>query len=282
VARSMVVLLAAAVLGGCGPGAATAPETLSELAGFLFAHMMDDDPAELDAGVENLVIWLDANGDQTVEGYNVLELDPATIEAVTPNRDSELGSVGGASVGAEIFHDVDPIARALVLDEQEDIFEQYLVHERTYASDPACFMARDPDCLTLTTDNYVESKFAGIVNVTTKSRAQFRFVDLADGGTTFLHRTWLTEPTSAGELATIHDQLYFGITIPWEGHAFRLGTTWMNADILSGIVTEEAAMKEMINAMGKEAFTIDAYLLENTEQKGDIDVSFGASSSARP
>lgn len=245
----------------CKKAPPEAPTELSELAGFLFERMWDEeeDSDDLYLGVDNLIQWLGNNEASTAEGYAVLDLDESVIESVNPNRNSDLGSVGGASVSAQIFHPVKPIARALVVDEQEDIFDAYKEHERTYFGDPLEFMDHTLD--RITTDNNVESKFAGILTTKTKSRAQFRWVELESGEYAFLHRTWLTAPAEVSpNLAEVEEQLYFGITVPWEGHALRLGTTWIAAEIVGGVVDEDGAMNIMINSMRTEAETLDVYL----------------------
>lgn len=260
--RSLMTLLPVLVATtACRKAPPEAPTELSELAGFLFERMWDpaDDSADLELGVQNLVDWLGQYSDETAEGYTVRDLDESVIQSVNPNRESGLGPVGGASVSGEIDHNVKPIARALVVDEQEEIFDNYKAHERVYYDDAEDFMSKELD--RLTTDNDVETKIAGIITIYTKSRAQFRWVQLEDGSDVFLHRTWITRPaTSSPDILTVNEQLYFGITIPWEGHALRLGTTWAEAEITGGIIGEDGALQLMVDNMAKEAEILDEYL----------------------
>jgi len=255
--------LGALALGTAGcKRAPEAPKELSRLAGFLFEHMMDEDDGELVAGVDNLHVWLKKNHEETFEGYKVTDLKESVVNSVDPGRDHDLSNLGGASVGAVVLgHGVEPIADALVLAEQEEVFpETYVVHDRTYVGDKSCFMPRG--CDSVTTDNYVESDF-GLITTTTESRAQYRWVDF-DGGTALLHRTWLTEEADVGGTlggaVKVKEQLYFGITYPWSGdNSLRLGTTWIAAEI-AGADFEEMAVNTMIDSMSKEAGKLQVYL----------------------
>ncbi len=245
----------------CRKAPPEAPTELSDLAGFLFERMWDeeDDSEDLKLGVQNLIDWLEVHSEETAEGYSVRELEESVITSVNPNRDPGLGPVGGASVSGEIHHKVRAVARALVVDEQEEIFDSYTLHERTYFDDPESFMDHTVD--RLTTDNDVETKIAGIITLKTKSRAQFRWVTTEGGTEAFLHRTWLTRPAdSEPNIVTVNEQLYFGITIPWDDHSLRLGTTWAQAEITGGLISEDGALDLMVDNMAKEAETLDEYL----------------------
>jgi len=258
--RAMVVVAVALVTSGC-KRAPEAPKRLSELAGFLFEHMMDDDTGELEAGVDNLHAWLDEHSADTFEGYKVTDLDESVVDSVDPGREHDLSNLGGASVGAIVGHTVRPIARALVMHEQEKVFpDQYEVHDRTYVGDADCFMPEE--CDSVTTDNYVESDF-GVITTTTQSRSQYRWVEYP-GGTAFLQRSWLTDEADVGGafggVVDVKEQLYFGIAYDWGGgDSFRLGTTWIAAEVAGGDF-EEMAVNTMINAMSNEAVALDDYL----------------------
>lgn len=258
--RPTLILASALLATGC-KRAPEAPKELSELAGYLFEHMMDEDTAEVEAGVTNLHAWLQDHSEETLEGYKVSNLEESVINSVDPGREHDLSSLAGASVGAIVAHKMTPVARALVLDEQEEVFpEQIVVHDRTYVTDEGCFMPAT--CDSVTTDNYVESDF-GIIKTTTQSRTQFRWVEW-EGGTALMQRAWLTDEADVdGALAGLIDvkeQLYVGVIYDWgDGKVWRLGTTWVAAKV-GGQDFEEMAVNNMINAMGNEAELLDLYL----------------------
>src|SRR5262245_5324410 len=100
-----------------------APAELSDLAGFLFEHFADDDPAPLQDGVTNLDAWLAGHiADTTDDGYEVTDLREEVLESVNPGQDHHMDDLAGASVGFVSAFGVDALAEALLLDEQEDVF----------------------------------------------------------------------------------------------------------------------------------------------------------------
>jgi hypothetical protein len=248
----------------CSTGCKRAPEApreLSELAGYLFEHMMDEDTAEVEAGVTNLHLWLQDHSAETLEGYKVTNLKQSVIDSVDPDREHDLSNLAGASVGAVIEHEMLEVTEALVLHEQEEVFpEQIVVHDRTFVTDESCFLPAA--CDSVTTDNYVESDF-GVITTTTQSRTQYRWVEFEEG-TALMQRAWLTDEADVGGafggVINVKEQLYVGVIFDWgEGRVWRLGTTWVAAEV-AGQDFEEMAVNNMINAMGNEAALLDEYL----------------------
>jgi hypothetical protein len=259
----MNVILAATALVGC-KRPPEAPTELNELAGFVFEHFMDEDTAELEAGVDNLDTWIHGNVDATQDGYTVDNLAPSVIDSVDPDREHDLENLGGASVAYISAFPVVPIARSLVLREQEEVFpKSYDLHDREFLTDTSCFMSHG--CDLVDTDNVVESSYGGLLNiqVSTHSRAQFRWVEYGDPEQwALVHRTWLLDPAEVSmDGIDVKEQLYAGVTLKWEeGSAVRIGTTWISAEIFDGVVSEGTALNMMIDAMSGEGEDLDAFL----------------------
>ncbi len=237
-----------------------APAELNELAGFLFERFMDEDTRDLELGVENLADWLRSNLEETEDGYSVDDLDEAVIKSVAPHREPNLERLGGAAVATVSTYDVRPIARALVVREQEEVFpDNYESHDRTFVTDPDCFMPHD--CDFVDTKNRVEASYGGLIKTSTHSQAQYRWIPFGEDDFAFLHRTWLIDPAEVNpDWVKVHEQLYVGVTIPWDAGALRLGTTWIAADVLDGLVSEGTALQLMIDSMQKEGENLDAFL----------------------
>jgi len=251
-----------------------APAELSELAGFLFEHFADEDAAPLQDGVANLDVWLrDHIEDTTDDGYEVTDLREEVLDSVNPDQDHHMDDLAGASVGFVSGFGVAPLAEALLLDEQEDVFPQsYEMHDRTFLTDPDCFMPHT--CDFVETDNVTLATYAGLIKVATHSQAEYRWVQWepasgAGESWAFLQRAWLldeAEVTPAG-LVRVFEQLYVGVTIDWDGpdddtdrdEAVRLGTTWVSAQIL-GPFTEGSALGLIVNSMKGEGETLDAWI----------------------
>lgn len=239
-----------------------APSELNELAGFVFEHFRDEDTLDLAFGIDNLDTWLHGHIDETLDGYTVDDLKESVIDSVMPEREHDLDELGGASVAYLSEHTVRPIADALLLAEQEAVFpKSYDSHDRDYLTDPDCFMPHE--CDFVDTDNRVEASYPLGIHVSTHSQAQYRWVQYGDPEKwAFLHRTWLVDPAEANvDWVDIHEQLYVGVTVEWEqGSAVRLGTTWIAADILDGVVSEGTALQIMIDSMSGEGEDLDSYL----------------------
>ena len=266
--RTSVPILLSVVLIGCSPPP-EAPSELSDLAGFLFERFDDNRTDDLALGLENLESWLSSNlgattGDTVLGGYSVKELEISVLESVRPGVEvSAEEAIRGVAVATESTCGVPGIAQAITVDEQEDVFPSMEVHERTFLDGEACFL--DRDCDFLDTDNYVESNFDGLLRTTTESRAQYRWIDYGAAGdrTALIHRTWLqTSPITEGLLADLfelREQIYIGVTLPWEDGAVRLGTTWVSVRIFGG--DEDFALNQMVNGMRNDSEAIDEYLV---------------------
>lgn len=246
---------------GCKARPPEAPTELSDLAGYLFANFEDEDTAELEAGLANLAAWLEDHYEETLEGYEVRNLPEDVVDDLPGGRTEHLDKLAGASVGYQSIHKLDPVARALVLARQDEVFpNSYDSHERTFITDKSCFMPRD--CDFVATQNHVEASYPLGLKTVTDSRSEYRWVPF-EGGDAFIHRTWLTKPAQVNfNWVDVHDQFYLGVTLPWGDGILRLGTTWIAATILDGGVPEKTALNMMIGSMQKEGENLDAYLSE--------------------
>ena len=247
-----------------------APTELNELAGFVFERFMDDDPRDLALGMSNLDAWLQANLDATGEGsvregYQVSDLDPALIEAVRPELEVQIeGSVAGSSVATVSAFDVEPVARALTVEEQELVFpDSYESHDRFFEAGEDCFISQD--CDVLDTRNEVAADY-GPLKVATHSRSQYRWIRYGedDDQLALLNRTWLLDPAETtgtlGAIVEIKEQLYTGVILPTpDGGSVRLGTIWVAVRLI-GDLNEAIALNAMVNAMKTDGDTLEVYL----------------------
>ena len=215
----MNALIAAVALVGCKKPP-EAPTELNELAGYVFEHFMDEDTGELAAGIDNMDTWIHSNVDATAEGYTVDNLDESVIDSVDPDREHDLDSLGGASVAFISGFAVAPIAKTLVLQEQEVVFpKSYDVHDREFLTETSCFMSHE--CDFVDTDNEVEASYGGLgmsIKVTTHSRAQFRWIQYGDPEKwALVHRTWLLDQAEVSmDGVDVKEQLYVGV-MPQDG-----------------------------------------------------------------
>lgn len=239
-----------------------APTELSDLAGFLFEFFDDEDPRGLEDGVLNLDAWLDHHLEEISDGYEVRSLEESVLDSVNPGRKHDLENLGGTSVAYVSENPVPEIGRTLLLAEQEEVFpKSYKSHDRKYLTDKTCFMPHE--CEFVDTDNRVEASYV-IVNVNTHSQAQYRWVEYEKDKFAFLHRAWLIDKAEASvDWVDIKEQIYIGVTLPWKGGSLRLGTTWISADILDGVISETTILNTMIGSMQNEGEALDEYIEEH-------------------
>ncbi len=257
--RRVHLPLFAALSLGCAPPP-EAPAELEQLCNYVFTHFDDEDPEALVAGLDNLDAWL-SKGDNlasTIEGY---QIDNLTAEAVEPIDTSSKKVTGlvGAAVANQHEHGLRPMAKASVVDPWGEVIKaNFDVYERNYYRDERCFPSRD--CLRLGATSYGESKFAGLIKVTSRNRIQFRWVE-TDLGWVMLHRSWLTEPADASlESIEIHAQYFMALTLPDGDDTVRVQATWIDADYGPLPISEDGAKREIVRSMSKQGEALEEWL----------------------
>lgn len=271
----LTTLLVGLALSACKPPP-EAPEDFTEVGLFLFEFFTDDADVLAD-GVRNMEAWLAANLDvekttkdqETIrDGYTVRNFDIALLATVRDDIEPEAeGSVAGSAVATESTFGVDPIALALALDEQEEVFPQTIeTHERTFLAGESCFA--DRSCELLDTDNLVLNNLGTPpfdITVDSHSRSQYRWVQYGtseDPKWAMLNRTWLQEePTIGGTLGpvvAIHEQMYLRVVLPWADGSLTVGNTWVDATLTD--LNEGFALRQMVKGMQSQGEALDKYL----------------------
>lgn len=249
-----------ALLVGCAPPP-EAPAELEDLCNYVFTHFDDEDTEALVAGLENLDTWLHKGDNlvQTVEGYQIDNLTPEAVDPIDTSTKKVTGLVG-AAVANKHKHGLRPMARASVVDPWGEVIKQnFDVYERNYHRDERCFPGRD--CERLGATSYGESKFAGLIKVTSRNRIQFRWVE-TEYGWVMLHRSWLTEPADASlDSIEINAQYFMALTLPDDGAGtIRVQATWIDADYGPLPITEDGAKREIVRSMSKQGEALEEWL----------------------
>ncbi len=254
------MLLTALVLSPACKAPPEAPQELDELCGFIFEHFTDEDPAELAAGLGNLDTWLNANLEETLEGYEVTELSRDSVDALDENS-RDLDGMVGAAVGTEGSFDPAEIAEVLVLVDPVELSPgMYEVYDRTFLTDQNCFVKAK--CETLEVFNYMESTYPLGLDVTTETNGQYRWVDM-ETGTAMLQRTWMDSPAEVSvDWLSVQDQFYLNVVMPSESGSVRLQATWIVAQVINAEIPDGIALTLVIASMQDVYEDVDAYLEE--------------------
>ena len=215
------------------------------------------DAAELVEGIDNLHAWLEVDLDQTLEGYPVESLEQAAVDALD-SRPRDASGLRGAAVGYASSHAVEPIAQALVGEDQTVVFpETYDAFERTFLSDVDCFLERS--CDRLEVRNVTSSSYALGLEVSAVATAQFLWVEGSEG-LVLISRSWLDEPARVNfDWLDIEEQYYLSALLPRDGGSVRVQATWVRADIDSD-VPEDTALQMVIGSMKDAGDDLDTWL----------------------
>ena len=232
---STPVLLLGAI--GCTPPP-DAPADLENLSEYIFAHMGDEDTAELEAGLINLRTWLETgtNLESTQEGYTVNDLKDESVNALDDVERSIRDSLYGAAVAHTYDHSMKELKQTMYLDDWSAVSEgTYDCYERIYAdaAQPNCFLDSSCDQLSYVTDSV--SSWAGAVDVTSISLGEVREI-VVDGEAMVLQRTWLEGPSETsgilGDQVELYAQYFVNIMIPGSsGGILRTTATWMDVQV---------------------------------------------------
>ncbi len=263
--RAPIPILLVAGLGAC-KRPPDAPTELEDLCGYLFGHVADEDPDELEAGLVNLDAWLDGNLDETLDGYTINRLDEAVVDALD-DRDRSVEDLVGAAVASESAYGTGAVVEVLILADQDEVSgNQYKVYDRSFDGDPECFASRD--CDWLEAEIYTLSSWAGLVEIGSTSISQYRWLEIDDLGWVMAQRSWMVEPaeisyTTIDFELSVDANYFLQVLLPAPGGSLRMQATWIDADYGVLPVSEDYAMSRMITEMQDMSDQIESYLDEH-------------------
>lgn len=239
-----------------------APETLDDLASFLFAHTWDDDEDYLQPGLENLMLWLDTNFEQTSEGYEVTNITPDAVASVA-GEERKLEGLIGAAVGYDIPYPLLDVVDAMLFADPMEVYPgDFEFYDRDFIGDLDCFKARE--CSRIELQIHLAANYPlGIVGES-HTQMQNHWVE-TDAGLALVHRNWTRwEPKISVDWLIIHQQYYVATTLPKkDGTTRRLAALWLDAEILNANIPEALALNMTIDTMAKTGDQVAAYLAQS-------------------
>jgi len=235
-----------------------APKRLDKLCGYLFAHVWDEHPSDLQAGLSNLRDWLKHKMDQTEEGYTVSELSQSQVDRLD-SCSRDIDGLLGAAVATQSTHDVDELVHVLMQVPATQVYSDTHYNKRfNFRPDRDCFL--DQECDRVRYETATEQVFPLGLQVRSLNTLQHRWVE-TEAGTAHLYRAWLQEPADTNwDWLDVQSQFYVSAIIPWEGGTARLQATWAVTELGGGHVPEGTALNKAIKAMQDTDADIQAYL----------------------
>lgn len=249
---------------GC-KGPPEAPAKLENLCDYVFGHADDEDQAELIAGLENLDTWL-SQGDNlasTAEGYTIEKLQMSSVSDLPGLTNPNVSSLMGAAVAIRHPMSMKTLSKTTVVDDWEKVAEgQYVSYKRNFGNQsPGCFPKKNCDELTAT--SFSESSWAGLIDVESKNKIDFRWVYSDDNDEWYLvHRSWLTEPATVTPDSygiEVYGQYFLAASMRVNGKTVRMMATWIDTDYGIIPITEDGAKKEIVKSMQQQGEYVDEW-----------------------
>jgi len=251
---------------GCG-APPQAPAKLENLCDYVFGHADDEDPEAVIAGLENLNLWLEKPGnlESTSEGYTISKLAKESVNDLkyNTNRTPNVNGLIGAAVA--IRHDIGmkAVAKTTVVADWEKVAEgNYDEYRRNFGDqNENCFPKKN--CELLTASSYSSSKWAGLIEVESKNKIDFRWFYSEELDEWFLvHRSWLTEPATVTPDTygiDVQAQYFLATTAKVDGKTVRLMATWIDADYGAIPITEDGVKSQIVTSMQKQGEQVDEW-----------------------
>jgi hypothetical protein len=265
--RPIAVLAGVTLLGvGCKPPP-DAPAKLEALCDYIFAHADDDDPEAVIAGLENLNLWLEEPGnlESTAEGYTISTLNKSSVEDLkfNTNNTPNVSDLIGAAVAVRHNLSMKEVATTTVVDDWEKVAEgNYDEYRRNFGDqNPSCFPKKN--CELLTASSYSSSKWAGLIEVESKNKIDFRWFHSEELNEWFLvQRSWLTEPATVTPDTygiDVQAQYFLATTAKVDGTTVRMMATWIDADYGALPISEDGAKSQIVKSMQKQGEQVDEW-----------------------
>lgn len=259
--KTRFLLVVAAFL-GCAPAPEPAPSAYEDLLRFLFAHFRDEDPASLREATEKLGEFLvdDAFRDSAEAGQYVNPLSEDSVDALD-EQDRSAEALEGVTVVTTSPHSPHTLAATITWEGfGEVIADSYDVYERQFDRPSACFA--DKSCNELNAESYSESQWAGLVEMKTRYKIEFRWVETALGDV-WLHRFWLAEPAGDPEGVYMRNNYYVAAALPDSAGCARVHSNWFDLDFGALGLSEDFAIDTLLNNMKSDAARVDQWITDN-------------------
>lgn len=249
------------LLVGCARKRDGAPEDVDGLSRYLFANW--EDPEAMAEGMENLSVWLEAEGrsEAAADGYVLTDLvEDEVSEVEHPARD--LTDMIGVAVPGVSVHPIEAHAGLLVMTDQVwndpgsyDLYVRELVE-----GDPDAFVAGDG---LIRTRNDIDKSGAFGVHIPYILWKDYRWVALEDGRQSIVARSWVEEEACAegGNNCLFQSFSIDLFHAPNGDETIRMTASW-NELVTSAdsLLTDDARIGLMVNGINDVFDNTDDFL----------------------
>ena len=235
-----------------------APKDFDTLTSYLYEHMMGDG-GEIEAGMGNLDVWLDANHEEVELGYSLASLTHAAIHTVDPDyRGKE--DLYGVAMSRDYDHPIDVLAAYYYYEDPDEEPEEGLV----YLEDNDCFLAHDCD-----TASYRETVSLDLplgIHVESVLKSEARWVEM-EGTTALIQRRWLVRPAEVNvDWIQLQQEFALQVTLPVGNGIRRMETSWVLVTLGDMPVPEDLMLSLGLNEIEKSLEGLDEKLTKTAEK----------------
>ena len=238
-----------------------APKDFETLLSYIYARTMDEDPAELMAGAENMLDFADSNRADLIEGYTIAPLTDASIET-TGTSPRATDEQYGVALMYNVPYGTRDVTLVNTIEDLEDVYlDDYISYEREYQSDLDCFI--DRSCPTVRFRSTIQSSLPLGAEMTSSYINEIRWLEL-DSGLAAVQRSWLDgDAISTADWVNMEAQYYLGITYQTQGGSDTVAASWAAIMVGDLPLPEDTAKNQALDALRKNGDDLTLYLDEN-------------------
>jgi len=253
-----------------------APTDFDGLAAYLYREWGQEDPAAIQAGLNNLSDFLfdvDVSASKVLDrSWQLSALQESDVEGV-PRPDRDLSALVGVGVAGASEHHVLEHAQAQVWEDQTPLEPTANFYERTFPdadASPDCFLSRD--CEFLVTENQATRQNL-LMTVDFELFKTFRWVALDEEGSRYglISRSWFADSFEGKNGKTaLYQSFSTDVWIEQEdGSTVRLQMVWSESDV--GIAASEGTVQSIVKRATDDIFKRSDEAIEEAVEAGDID-----------
>ncbi len=238
-----------------------APSDFNDLLSYTYMHTMDEDDAQLRAGIDNLLAFSEANLDDLREGYAVSNLSQEALDS-TGETFPVAENLYGVTLQYLVEYPVESIVYAnTVADGMEVYPANYLSYERENLSELDCFLAWT--CDTFRYRSIITSSLALGAEMDSSYINELRWLQL-ESGPGFVQRSWMDgEAESSVDWADMTANFYVAFSYTTPAGTETIAASWAAVQLGDVSLPEDILKNQAIAGLAAHGEDVTAYLDAN-------------------
>ena len=238
-----------------------APSDFNDLLSYTYIHAMDEEDAQLQAGIDNLLIFSDANITELREGYAVSNLSQEALDS-TGETFPVTENLYGVTLQYFVPYSVESIAYANTVADGMDVYPaNYISYDREHLTDLDCFVERT--CTTFRYRSIIYSSLPLGAEMLSSYINELRWID-RELGPAFIQRTWMDgEAESSVDWADMTANFYVAVTYSVPEGSETIAASWAAIQLGDVSLPEDILKNQAIDGLASNGEDVTAYLDAN-------------------